>query len=218
MFNSSYPVAHQIGRIALPLFVMVLSYNIGSYKGDRISLCNKIIKKLFLFGIAAIPAFAYFKINILPDKEILFALPWYGIFIFLFPLNILFNFICLLQLIKWTEKIKAQPHNLVYVMLGFVLFSFIGEYGVSSFFIGLGIYLVLNANQANRFLGALFLIVGFVFLTNFYSNSLWPIISIPLLYIASNLDFKARRVGLFFYAYYPSHITVIVLLTASMAD
>ena len=212
LLNSAYPIMMQIGRIALPLFTIVIAYNVASYKGNIDKLILRVIKRLLLFGVAAIPAFAYHKFMIAPDRESLFILQWYDQVAFFFPLNVLFNFALLLLLIKWANKAKENTAYIIYLMIGLFILTPIGEYGLSSFLIGLGVYYLYSENLLARYLGQTLFVLGFCFLVVVYSQSFYAMLALPLFWIASNYNFKAPRAGYFFYAYYPLHISLIVLL------
>jgi len=221
-FNSEYELMRQIGRIALPVFVIVLSYNIANFEGDKIKKIRQVIRKLFYFGVAAIPAFAYFKyVNTLENGHF-FLLSFYELVYWLLPLNVMFTFIALMFLLVCCEKAIKNPltYTVVYCFV-LIAVAGIGEYGISALFIGTGVFVfyIKPGDKQNavalKIISIAFFVVGYLILVKFTSNSLWTLIALPVIYMASKYVFKAPRASYFFYAYYPIHISLIVLLATA---
>ena len=218
-FNSEYELMRQIGRIAFPLFVVVISYNIATLKGNKEKKVRQIIPRLFFFGLAAVPAIAYFKYSRTIDSHNILLLPFNEFVFWLLPLNVMFTFITLMVLLLCCERAIKRPmtYTIVYCFV-LVALAGVSEYGISASLIGTAIFVffIEPLDKRNfiplRIISLTLFIVGYLILVKFTSNSLWPIVALPIIYIASKYSFKAPRAGHFFYAYYPLHISVIVLL------
>ena len=57
LFNATLPVLFEAGRVALPLFIFVLAYNLARPDVMAREVYGRTMKRLALFGVLATPVF-----------------------------------------------------------------------------------------------------------------------------------------------------------------
>ena len=192
------PLLYEIGRLALPLFVFVLGYNLARIPADKMP---KIMLRLLLFGIIATPLY-----------NILGAGLWHW-----WPLNILFT----LLLATGTVYLLSvpQPNRLLIPVRLTALLLFIAAGSMVDYlWIGPALVLViwrlfLAASKVERvvlYLSLLLLVVLLCLL----NESLAALLAVPIMLLIILLcqERQLPRMKWFFYWFYPGHLFVLLLI------
>lgn len=182
-----YGPATAFGRLAFPLFVLILAYNLAR-PGMAWSVHRRMIVRLLGFGLLSVPAY------------------WY--LLGPYPLNILFTLALFVGIVAVWEK-----HPGWYGAFGaFLLFWFGGavvEYGWQ------GLFLALSAYTWFRTGGVLWstalLAGGFIGLS-MANWSHWGTLALPIFLFAPMVTLRLPRHKWFFYAFYPIHLSIIALI------
>lgn len=188
----------EIGRLALPLFVFVLGYNLA-----RISTAKmpQIMLRLLIFGVIATPLY-----NILGTGL------WYW-----WPLNILFTLLVATGTV-YLLCVPVPPRLVIPVRLAAVLFFTLAGSLVDYFWVGPALVIVIwrvfaTDSSAERRLAhvALLILAGLLCLLN---ESLAALLALPVILVLLQLYQNARlpRLKWFFYWFYPGHLLVLLLV------
>ena len=180
--------ATAIGRIAMPLFALVLGYNIGR-PGADLARC---LRRLLLFGLLALPfhAFLFAQVG-----------GWW-------PLNIMFTFAVAVGSILLAERGQGIAAAAV-----FVLGSMLVEYwwpGVALVLIGWAYRVRPSWLGVSSVLGALVLVCAFV------NGNAWALLSLPLIAAVAWWSPQVPRAGRFFWWFYPAHLAAIAAVSVVM--
>lgn len=173
-------VADVVGRIAFPLFAIVLGYNLARPGASRAATA----KRLAIFGLLALPAHAY-----------LFAAVggWW-------PLNVLATFAVAVAVIAFAE---ARMYLVAVVV--FVVFGAFVEY----WWPGVALVVAAWAyTRHSGPLAAAAVLVGLLGVCVVNGNG-WALLALPLLAMAARVDIPLRRHPSAFWVAYPAHLAAI---------
>jgi len=195
LFNGTNSDAFAIGRIAMPLFVFTLAYNL-SRSGIDSRDYHRTMLRLVLCGAISIPAFILMG-------DINAALQ---------PLNIMFTLLALtiiLYLIK-TGKVSGY----VVAVAVFIVGGSIVEFSWQAIAIGVGVwwYSIRPGTLA------LFLAISSLAALWTINGNLWALVALPLIVFASLIDVRITRKQRLFYTYYPLHLYALNLIRVPMRD
>ena len=186
-FNGHSDLFYSIGRMAMPIFAFVFVYNIARSTEFKPDHYYKSFKRLLFFGVLATPAYiAMMQLN--------------G----LFPLNIMFTFLVAAGSLFFYEKDGLSVSAVACFLVG-GLFVEYGWFGVA---ICVSCWFFCKTPHLASLLLTL---VAFLFL-DVLNKSDWTLMSIPIIFLASKVDFKVPRCTYLFWTYYPLHLNVMVLL------
>ena len=186
-FSTGNDLFYSIGRIAMPVFAFVFVYNIARSAEFVPAHYYKSFKRLVFFGLLATPAYiAMMRLE--------------G----LFPLNIMFTFLVAAATIFFYEKYGLGPRAILCFLVG-GLFVEYGWFGVA---ICLSCWFFCKTPHP---ISLFVTLVTFIFL-DVFNRSDWTLLSIPIIFLASQIDFKVPRCTYFFWGYYPLHLSVMVLV------
>ncbi len=180
------PVVAELGRVAFPLFALVLAYNLAQPNAD----VEKSIKRLFVWGVIAAPvaAIAFQRV---------------------FPLNVLLAFalaaVCILAI---------ERRRWIFLAACALLAPAAVEYQWSGLAIVLGGWVFWRNPwqwRLSRPVSALLLLVLPVASLYFVNDNSWALLALPLLACAA-LRMPIPRSRRAFYLYYVGHLLVLVLL------
>lgn len=196
LFKASLPGLFEVGRLAMPLFVFVLAYNLARPTAFARGVYVRTMSRLAVFGlVAAVPAMALG-----------------GLIGGWWPLNILFTLLAItatLYLIELGTTASYVAATCVFVLGGSSV-----EFWWPAMSFGLAVWWyckrssLVAAMLAGGSLAALVVING----------NHWALATLPLLFVASHLNLRLPRVRWFFYAYYPAHLAAIWLIRIPMAQ
>lgn len=192
------PLLYEIGRLALPLFVFVLGYNLARVPTVKLPT---IMLRLLIFGVIATPLY-----------NLLGAGLWYW-----WPLNILFTlFVATSTVYLWSVPVAARW--LISVRLAAVLLFASAGSVVDYLWVGPALVIVIwrlaiAASHSERAVlyVLLLLLAGLLCLI----NASWAaLLALPVLMFVILLcqDLQLPRLKWFFYWFYPAHLGGLLLL------
>jgi len=201
VFGLGYvPVVSELGRIAFPLFALVMAYNLAQLGADA----GKSAKRLALWGLVASPA-AYFAFGML------------------FPLNVLLTFAVAAAAIAAYERRQwplaavltlVAPLVLDYAWPGVWLvlasWGWFRNHGVRMHFL-LGSW---DWRRQRLYLALPVWVWICMGLLCWYNGNAWALLALPVLLLAE-LDWRVGRFGRFFYVYYVGHLALLALIASS---
>ncbi|KTD19034.1 TraX family protein [Legionella jordanis] len=192
-FNGSVEGAYDVGRLAMPIFAFIFAYNLSRPGTLERQAYYKSFKRLIAFGILATPA--YMAMRHLQH---------------LWPLNIMFMLFAAAFFFYCCEM-----GGILYLFLG-SLVAFVA--GIFVEYSWIGILFCIAAwffckNSTPLSLAAFLVSYG---LLDYLNGNHWALVSLPLIFLATQIDFKIARIPYFFYVYYPTHLTIFWLATKIM--
>ncbi|WUR13812.1 TraX family protein [[Empedobacter] haloabium] len=190
VLHYQFPALFALGRVAMPLFVFVLCYNLARPEVLAGGALRRMCVRLALFGtIASVPFIGFGQV----------IQGWW-------PLNILFTLLVATMLIGLLAQ-RAQLCTVAAVVL-FVVGGALVEYWW--FALAFAIACWLYCRQPDRLrLGVLLACCGGLWWAN---HSLWHLAALPLILGAPRVRLDLPRAGRLFYWYYPAHLAVLWLV------
>jgi hypothetical protein len=187
-YQGQYYWALCVGRVAMPLFAFVFSYNFAQAKEFREQNYEKSFKRLILFGILATPG--YILMRHLPG---------------IIPLNILFLLFAVAAfLFFYEQKGKLNLESLAIFFVGgvFVEFSWPG------ILVGIAFWFYCKQTYWLTSLMAV-MATATLYLDNLNN---WALAALPIIWLAPYIRINIPRIRYLFWCYYPLHLTVFVTL------
>jgi hypothetical protein len=191
LFDRELPYLFEFGRLAMPIFAIVLGYNLsrlGFYENNGYW---RVIYRLLLSGLVSVPIILMLR-----------HAGWSDIL----PLNIMFlllisTMICLLiEGGGWSGWVMA-------VLFGGVTGFFV-EYDLSGIALCVGSWLYFRTGNWSSLLLALLGLLG----VSSFNGNVWAFTSIPILAIATRGNLRFPRIGHVFYWLFPLHLGGLLLL------
>jgi hypothetical protein len=195
LFNGTNEAAFGVGRIAMPLFVFVLAYNLARPGVLEHGGYSRTMRRLAAFGILAMPAFCLLG----------------GLNAALRPLNIMFTLLILTATLNLVEYGTAG--NWAAVIFVFLLGGANVEFWWPALVFGLAVWHYGKRPGVMPLTIALAALLG-LWIVN---GNLWAMVVLPVIFLASLVDLCMPRVRWVFYAYYPLHLFVLCLIRIPMA-
>lgn len=185
------PVLFALGRIAMPLFVFVLAYNLARPGALMGGVFRRTAMRLALYGgLACVPFIALGKV---------YAGWW--------PLNIMFTLLLatfVIGLLGRGDRLRTTVAIIVGIVGGGLV-----EYWW--FAIGLAIACWGYCRRPSRVrFGAMVSCIGALWIIN---QNPWAFAVLPLIMVAPCIELRMSRLPLFFYTYYPAHLGVLYVLS-----
>lgn len=195
LFNGTIPVLYNAGRVALPLFVFVLAYNLARSGALERGVYPRAMKRLALFGVLATPVFCGLG----------------GLWAGWWPLNIMFELMALTGILYLLETPTAG--NLVAAVGVFLIAGSSVEFWWPGLAFGVSVWWYYKR------LDWVPLVIAFVSLASLWlvNGNLWALTVIPVILVASRLDRRVPRLRWVFYAYYPLHLVALWLVRIPMS-
>ncbi len=196
--NPNYnQILFEIGRIAFPLFALVLGYNLARIPSDK---TPKIMLRLLMFGILATPIYIILSGGLQH---------WW-------PLNILFTLSLATTIVYLLSLPKYNRWAVTARMTAILLFAVIG--GLVDY-LWLGPALVIVAWRLFSGISAVestllqVLLLGLFGLLCVMNDSLATLFALPIIYltILSCQGIRLPRMKWFFYWFYPGHLIMLFL-------
>lgn len=197
LFNGTIVGIYPIGRIAAPLFVFVLAYNLSRPGAMERGVYGRVMVRLLGFGlVASIPYIAIGG-------------PIHGIW----PLNILFTLLAVTASVYCIERGGWHGVGAALCIVA------IGGGAVAYWWpaVALGVAVWWYCRQPGAMPAAAMLVAWLAF--GWVNGNQWALAAIPALgalSLASNI--RIPRIRWFFYAFYPLHLAAIWLIRIPMAN
>ncbi|EAT8674938.1 TPA: conjugal transfer protein TraX [Escherichia coli] len=196
LLNESMPFLYYAGRIAMPLFVYVLAYNLARPDNLSSGAYSRIIPRLMVFGLISTPAY------ILLD----------GILDGWWPLNILFTLLTITIICYFLDKGGRLPA--LYALIVFFALGAVVEFWWPAIAMGVCVWLYYRKGRGIFLCLALLACTSLVLINqNFYA-----LLAVPVIIIAGYVRFPVRRFKWVFYAFYPAHLYLILALRSYLTS
>jgi TraX protein len=187
VFKETVPGMFALGRVAMPLFVFVLGYNLARPGVLRAGIYKRVFIRLSIFGMLSV--FPHALMNGL-------AWGWW-------PANIMFT-LAVAVLVAWLLD-KGSPISVIGACLVFL----VGGALVEFWWPAVGACLLSWAYFRRR---SMLFLVGFVaclLALYFVNGNFWALAALPVIAVARAWRWTLPRLKWFFYAFYPVHFVVI---------
>ncbi len=194
LFNATLPALFELGRLALPIFVFVLAYNLARPGLFKRGAYPRTMKRMALSGAAA--SVPFIALGGLGGG-------WW-------PLNIMFTLLVITATLYLLER-GGHGHLLAAAMV-FLVGGGMVEYWWPAIILGLA---VCSYRKRPTWTAAGLALLALTALW-FINGNLWALAAVPLLPIAACLDLPIPRLRWVFYAYYPLHLGTLWLIRIPM--
>lgn len=193
LFNATLPVLFEIGRLALPIFVFVLAYNLARPGALERGVHSRAMSRLALFGaLASVPFMALGN---------LYAGWW--------PLNVMFTLLVVtatVWLIERGGKLRLAAAGVVLVLGGSLV-----EFWWPAVIFGLAVW---SYTRRPNWTAAVIGVLACAALQLINGNP-WALAALPIFWLASRMDLRLPRLRWAFYIYYPLHLAALWLIRFS---
>jgi hypothetical protein len=191
-FSEQLPGVFLIGRVVMPIFAFVLSYNLSRPGAVESGVHRRLIGRVFFFGLVATPPMILLNESVFPHY------PWW-------PLNILFTLGLFVALTYLLDKGGIARASLAVVL--FALGGAVVEYLWIGLLVCLAAWFFCRKATWRRF--ALWSLA--VFSLVLINSNTWALFAIPLIVVASRMSFIMPRSKWVFYGFYPFHLFALCL-------
>lgn len=191
LFDWSVPWMFALGRLAMPIFAVVLGYNLARFKpADAAGLRRVLVRLVVTAAVASIPFMALGK-------------TWAGHW---WPLNILATFAAAVAVLAlWRSSFAL--HRVAAVVM-FIAGGALGEF----FWPAVALVLASCCYARSPSLAALAVGVGCTALLGFVNGNAWALAGLGVVALASQVHLHVPRASRFFYLAYPAHLALLWLL------
>lgn len=186
---------YDAGRVAMPLFVFVLAYNLARPGTLERGVYRRTLLRLAIFGALATPAFV--GLGGLVDG-------WW-------PLNILFTLFVLTATLRMLETGSLRAYFLAGLL--FTLGGGLVEYWWPAIAFGVAIW----SYRIHPSVPAVFAAFASCAMLGLINGNQMALASILILWAAHCVDLPCPRLRWFFYAFYPAHLSLIWLWCAGLS-
>ncbi|MCG7937528.1 MAG: TraX family protein [Candidatus Thiodiazotropha lotti] len=191
LFSRQMPFLYEIGRLVMPIFMMVLVYNLAQSAIDNHQSYWRVARRLFVYGLISIPIIYLLRQNAGLSET--------------FPLNILFTLLVVTLFCQLWEGGTTRDYTLA------ILFLLAGgifvEYFWPGLLFGVSVWTYFRYRNWYFFLGVGIPALGLICLFN---GNLWAIVSIPIILVLSKIRIKIPRFRHIFYVLYPLHLGLLL--------
>lgn len=194
LFNGTKALLFDAGRIAMPLFIFVLAYNLARPSALDRGAYSRTIKRLILFGVLATPIFIV--LGGVKDG-------WW-------PLNIIFTLLSLTVVLFLVEQRSTGGYVTAAAM--FLVSGSSVEFWWPALTLGVAIWWYCKRP------GWIPLALALTALSSlwFINQNLWALAAVPIALTSVTVDLRVPRLKWVFYAYYPLHLAMLWLIRIPM--
>ncbi|WP_370641001.1 MULTISPECIES: TraX family protein [unclassified Pantoea] len=190
LLNDTVPFLYNVGRIAMPLFCFVLASNLARSGNRENGTYLRVAARLTIFALFATPA--YIALG--------------GILYGWWPLNILYTLLAVTLICYCLENNEPRSH--IYALLIFVVAGSAVEFWWPAIAMAVSLWLYLKTTRTRYALLALLCCASLATVNhNFYA-----LLAVPIVIVLGRVSLPLPRMKWFFYAFYPLHLYLIVLL------
>lgn len=199
LLGASVPALFALGRLALPLFVIVLAYNLARPGTDRASRYRRTMRRLALAAVLA-------------------SVPFMGLGGLVggwWPLNVMFTLLLIaaaLQLLDQGGALRVAAAGAVVAVGGGLV-----EYWWPAVALGICTWAYCRRPSWASAVGAVLSCAALSPLVAPVSTQQvdqWALLALPLILVVGRLQLALPRFPLAFYAYYPAHLVAIWIARA----
>lgn len=195
LFNATLPVLFEAGRVALPLFVFVLAYNLARPGTLERGVYGRTMSRLAVFGaLASVPFVALG-----------------GLYAGWWPLNVMFTLLVVTATAYLVER--GGKLHLAAAGVAFLVGGSSVEYWWPAVAFGLAVWSYTRRPSWAAAAVALLACAALWFI----NRNLWALAALPVLFLASRVDVRVPRLRWAFYAYYPLHLAALWLIRIPMS-
>lgn len=195
LFNGTKEWLFIFGRLAMPLFVFVLAYNLARPASLVHGVYQRTTWRLFFVGCLSMPPFIALGSLIAG---------WW-------PLNIMFTLAALAGVLLLIEQRSMQSYALAAAL--FLVAGSLVEFCWPG--IGLGVAAWAYCRRPSWMALAL-AVAAFGGVCYINSNG-WAFLAVPLVLVASRANFSLPRLRWAFYSFYPLHLVALFLIRIPMS-
>jgi len=197
LFNETLPYCFEAGRIAMPIFVFVLAYNLARPDAGARGIYHRTLVRLSLFAVIATPPFL-----------ILGSLTWGW-----WPLNILFTLLLVTAIVSQIDSAESRGKLRIGVAAAlFIIGSAFVEFWWPAVALGVGFWAF--SKRPNWIAGVA---VAVSLLSLYWINgNFWALGVLPIIILASKANIPLPRMRWFFYAFYPLHLIALIFVRIHM--
>ena len=190
LLHESVPVLFYLGRLAMPLFVFVLAYNLARPGSMERGAYSRAGRRMAIGGvISSVPFIGLGGL----------VMEWW-------PLNIMFMLLVATGVMYLVERGGAL--RLVLASLVFVIGGAFVEFWWPAIVIALAAWRYVKRPSWSALIVWTFATAA-LYVVN---RNMWALLSLPLIFLAMQVDMRMPRLRHVFYAYYPLHLLVIWLV------
>ncbi|NVK41088.1 MAG: conjugal transfer protein TraX [Oceanospirillaceae bacterium] len=192
LFDGTLPLLFELGRLALPVFVVVLAYNLSRPGAFERGAYERTMKRLAIAGVVA--SVPFIALNTALDTGWL-------------PLNVLFSLLVLTATLYLIERGELAAAGVVFLIGGNLV-----EYRWFGLALGVATWCYCRQPSLPTAAVALTACAG-LWLIN---GNGWALAAVPLILGATRVRLPLPRLRWIFYAYYPVHLTAIGVFQIAM--
>ncbi|MCS8482967.1 TraX family protein [Pseudomonas aeruginosa] len=198
LFNGTLPYLFEAGRLAMPVFVFVLAYNLARPGMAGQGAYKRTMFRLGLFGLLAMPAFVMLG----------------SLMVGWFPLNIMFTLLVLTAVVALAERARAGSYIAgAGAVLVFLWGGGLVEFWWPAIALGLACWWYCKSPSWIALLAA----VAACFSLTWINGNPWALAALLLVVGASRINLNVPRLRWVFYAYYPAHLVALLLIRIPMS-
>lgn len=189
VLKESVPSMFALGRIAMPLFVFVLGYNLARPAAYESGVYQRVLTRLTCFGVLSI--YPHAMMNVLIGG-------WW-------PVNIMFT-LALAVLIMWLTE-KGGVVSVIFAWVAFLLLGAVVEFWWPAVAGCLFVWLYFKKGKPVYLVGFVLSLLALYFV----NGNFWALLALPVIVIARAWRWQLPRMKWFFYAFYPLHFILLWL-------
>ncbi len=179
------------GRIAMPLFVFVLAYNLARPDAYKCGALSRTMKRLALFGLLATPPFIALG----------------GLLAGWWPLNILFALLSMTAIIYFLEQQTIDGYLIACAV--FIVGGSSVEFWWPVLALGIALWWYCKTPHIAPLIIALLALL----LLRFINGNYWAFAALPILIASTAVNIPTPRYQWLFYYFYPLHLNLLWLST-----
>lgn len=199
LFNETLPYLFEAGRLAMPVFVFVLAYNLARPGALARGAYRRTMTRLAVFGAVAMPAFVSLGSVVMG---------W-------FPLNILFTLFTITAVTALLDAARPKTWpRLAGAAVLFLLGGAVVEFWWPAVAFGVAVWWFCRTPSWLALVMALTACTALFWI----NGNLWALAAFPVIAMASQVNLRLPRLRWFFYAYYPVHLVALLLIRIPMGN
>lgn len=196
LFNETLPYLFEIGRVAMPLFVFVLAYNLARPGVYESGAYRRTMIRLAIFGLLATPAFI--ALGGLLDG-------WW-------PLNIMFALLSITATLFLIEN--RTVGGCIAAAMVFMIGGAFVEFWWPAITFGLAVWWYCKKPGLMPFA----LVLASILALWVVNRNSWALAAVPIILMFSRIDLRTPRLRWAFYGYYPIHLVALWLIRIPMSN